>query len=125
MTWTLILLVLCDFTKRRKVFNCIKRTSHRGIIFLQETHSVLKDEKVWTNQFGCGKDTVIFSRGRSDARGVLIAFREQVKVKIIKTYIDTSSCYIVLNAEINNSPVILVNYYAPNYEAEQVKFWKI
>ena len=52
---------------------------------------------------------------------MLIAFREHVKVKIIEKYIDTNGRYIVFNAEINNSPVILVDYYAPNYEAEQVK----
>ena len=32
-----------------------------------------------------------------------------------------SGRYIVFNAEINNSPVIHVNYDAPNYGAEQVK----
>ena len=85
------------------------------------TGSVLKDEKVWTNQFGFGKDTVIFSHGNSEAKGVLIAFHEHVKVKIIEKYIATSGRYIMLNGEINNLPVILVNYYAPNYEAEQVK----
>ena len=57
---------LRDFTKRRKALY-EKKSSRRGIIFLQETHSVLKDEKVWTNQFGFGKDTVIFSHGKSDA----------------------------------------------------------
>ena len=79
---------------------------------------------MWTNQFGCGKDTVRFSHGKSDAKGVLIAFREHVKVKIIEKYIDTSGRYIVLSAEINNSLVILVNYYAPNCEAEQVKLFE-
>ena len=59
---------LRDFTKRREVFNYEKKVSRRGIIFLQETHSVLKDEKVWTDQFGCGK-------GKSDAKGVIIASR--------------------------------------------------
>ena len=94
--------------------------------FLQETHSVLKNEKVWTNQFGCRKCTVIFSHGKSDAKGVLIAFREQVKVKIIEKYIDTSGRCIVLNAEINNnSPVILVSYYDPNNEVEQVKRFEV
>ena len=63
----------------------------------------------------------IFSHGKSHAKGVLIAFHEHLKVKIIEKYIDTSGRYIVLNAEINSSPVMLVNYYAPNYEAEQVK----
>ena len=79
---------------------------------------------MWTNQFSCGKVTVIVSHGKSDARGVLIAFREQVKVKIIEKHIDTSGRYIVLNTEINISPVILVNYYASNYEAEQVKLFE-
>ena len=79
---------------------------------------------MWTNQFGCGKDTVIFPHGKSDAKGVLIAFREHVTVKIIEKYIDTSGRYIVLNAEINNSLVILVKYYAPNYEAEQLKLFE-
>ena len=96
---------LRDFTKRRKVFNYMKqKTLRKGIIFLKETHSFLKDEKVWTNQFGCGKDTVIFSHGQSDTRGVLIIFREHVNVKIIEQYIDTSSHYIVLNAEITILP---------------------
>ena len=90
-------------------------------MFLQERHSVLKNEKVWTNQFGCRKDTVISSYGKLDAKGVLIAFHEHVKVKIIEKHTDTSDRFIVLNAEIKNSLVILVNYYAPNYEAEQVK----
>ena len=58
---------------------------------------------MWTNQFGCGKDTVIFSHGKLDAKGVLIAFREHVKVKIIEKYIEISGRYIALNAEINNS----------------------
>ena len=55
---------LRDFTKCRKVFNYMEKTSRKRITFLQETHSVLKDEKVWTDQFGCGKDTVIFSHGK-------------------------------------------------------------
>ena len=80
-----------------------------------------KDEKVWTNQFGYRKGSVIFSQGKSDARGVLVAFREAVNYKIISQHVDNSGRYIVLNLLIDGSPVILVNYYAPNYEADQVK----
>ena len=63
MTWTLILLVLMQETYATsqnavKYLIIWKKISLRGIIFLLETHTVLKDEKVWTNQFGCGKDTV-------------------------------------------------------------------
>ena len=47
-----------------------------------------KDEKVWTNQFECGKGSVVFSHGKSDARGVLVAFREAVDYKINSQHVD-------------------------------------
>ena len=66
---------LGDYTKRRKIFNYLKKqVSCKGVVFLQETHSVQKDERIWTNQFGCGQGSIVFSHGNSDARGVLIAF---------------------------------------------------
>ena len=104
----------------------LKRTSHaKGLffyrVFLQETHSVQKDEQVWTNQCSCGTGSVFFSHGKSDGRGILIAFREGVKYKVIEKYVDTEGRYIVLNLMLNNSPVVLINYYAPNQEAEQLK----
>ena len=38
---------LDDFTKRRKIFNYLKKhVSREAIVFLQETHSVRKDEKL-------------------------------------------------------------------------------
>ena len=111
-----------NFTKRKKIFNYVKKhVSRRGIILLEETHSVQKDEKVWTNQFGCGKGSVIFSHGKSDATGVLVAFREAVDYKINSQHVDNNGRYIVLNLLIDGSPVILVNYYVPNYETDQVK----
>ena len=113
---------LGDHAKRRKIFNYAKKhVSHKGVIFLQETHSVQKDEQVWTNQFGCDTGSVFFSHGKSDSRGVLIAFREGIKYNVIEKYIDTEGHYIVLNLLLNNSPVVLINYCAPNQEAEQLK----
>ena len=68
---------LGDFTKHRKIFNYLKKhVSRKGIVFLQETRSVRKDENLWTNQFGCGDKSMIFSHGKSDARGVLTGFRK-------------------------------------------------
>ena len=78
---------------------------------------------MWTNQFGCGKGSVIFSYGKSDVRGVLVAFQEAVDYKINSQHVDNDGSYIVLNLLIDGSPVILVNYYAPNYEADQVKLF--
>ena len=100
---------LGNFMKRKKIFNYVKKhVSQRGIVLLQETHCVPKDEKVWTNQFGCGKGSVIFSHGKSDARGVLVAFHEAVNYKIISQHVVNSGKYIVLNLLIDSSPVILV-----------------
>ena len=84
-------------TKRRKIFNYAKKhISRKWVIFLQETHSVQKDEQVWTNQFGCGTGSVFFSHGKSDARGVLIAFQEGIKYKVIEKYIDTEGRILCL-----------------------------
>ena len=66
---------LGDCTKHRKIFNCLKKqVSCKGVVFLQETHSVEEDEKIWTNQFGCGQCSIVFSHGKSDVREVLVAF---------------------------------------------------
>ena len=113
---------LGDYVKRRKVLNYMKKqTSPKGIIFLQETHSVNKIEELWTKQFGYGKGSIIFSHGKSDARGVLIAFREGLKYKIIEKHVDSDGRYVVLNALIDNNPIILANYYAPCEEPDQLK----
>ena len=112
---------LGDYEKRRKVFNCAKQqTSRNGIIFLQETHTTKNDDTVWTNQFGCGRNSVIFSHGKSDARRVLIAFYEAIKYEIVSKHIDNDGRYIILNFTDNNS-IVLVNYCASNNETEQVK----
>ena len=88
---------------------------------MQETHTVKSDEKVCTNQFGWGSGSIIFYHGKSDARGVLIAFREEVNYRVITQHVNNNGRYIVLNVLIDNNPVILVNYYALNVESEQLK----
>ena len=88
---------------------------------MQETHTVKSDEKIWTNQFGCGSGSIIFSHRKSDARGVLIAFCEELNYRVIMQHVDNNGRYIVLNVLIDNNPVILVNYHAPNVESEQLR----
>ena len=63
----------------------------------------------------------MFSYGKSDARGVLIAFREEINYQVIMQYVNNNGRYIALNVLIDNNPVILVNYYAPYVETEQLK----
>ena len=70
---------------------------------------------MWNNQLGW---SLIFSHGKSDARGVLVAFREAVDYKINSQHVDNNGRCNILNLLIDSSPVMLVNYYAPNYETK-------
>ena len=87
----------------------------------QETHSINKIEGLWTEQFGCRKKSTIFSHGKPDPRGVLIAFRKGFKYKIIEKHINNNGRYVVLNAVIDNNPIILASYYASCKELNQFK----
>ena len=90
---------LGDYTKWHKIFSYLKKqVSCKGVVFLQESHSVQKDEKMWTNQFGCVQGSIVFSHGKADARGVLVAFREGLKYKVRAQYVDDNGSYIVLDA---------------------------
>ena len=102
-----------DSIKRRKLFNYAKKhTSSAGIVFLQETHSSEKNERLWVNQWGCGREAVIFSHGSSNAKGVLIAFRESLDYKILSVTHDSNGRFIIINTIIKGSPFMLINYYA-------------
>ena len=52
---------------------------------------------------------------------MLLAFRKAVNYKITEQYVDSNGRYIVLNVLLDNVLFILVNYYAPNYETDQLK----
>ena len=98
-------------------------TSSKGIIFVQETHSLKTCENTWTNQSGCGNKHIVFSHGTSDSRGVLIAFREASDYKVINRHAYDGGRFLVLNTLIEDSPVVLMNYYAPNEEKDQLKVY--
>ena len=55
------------------------------------------------------------------SRGVLTAFREASNYKVINQYVDRGGRFIVFNTLIEDSPVVLINYYAPNEEKDQLK----
>ena len=61
------------------------------------------------------------SYGNSDARGVLIVFGEGIKYKVRAQYVHNNGRYIVLDTLVDHNPVILVNYYAPDIETDQMK----
>ena len=97
----------------------LRNTSSAGIVFLQETHSSGKNERLWIDQWGCGREAVIFSHGSSNARGVLIAFRESLDYKILSVTHDSNGRFIIINTIIKGS-FILINHYASNDENGQI-----
>ena len=50
----------------------------------------------------------------------LNCFPEGLEFKIKKEDIDNKGRYVILEVEIQKKPYILINYYAPNLETEQV-----
>ena len=114
---------ICDSFKRHKVFNYLKKNcSSKAVIFLQETHSVKKTEDIQNNQWGCGKKFwLFFVHGTSNSRGALIDFREGLNYKVISSHLNDNGRCVILKVEIQSSPIILINYYAPNEEGQQVQ----
>ena len=51
----------------------------------------------------------------------MTAFREDLDVKIEATFTDNGGRLLILKAKIQDNPVILVNYHAPNKEGAQVR----
>ena len=79
------------------------------------------NEDMWINQWGCGRNKHIFSHGESNARGVMIAVRESLDIKVTSVFKDNNGCFIILYAYIQDKPFLLVNYYVPNDERGQVQ----
>ena len=115
---------LGDEKERKKIFNYVKKNSSgNSIIFLQETYTTAKIEKLYKYQW---HGNMIFSHGTSNSRRVIVAFRHGLEYKMLSDPIcDPNGRYIVLDMEIQGSPYILVNCYAPNNEQEQIKLFHV
>ena len=51
---------------------------------------------------------------------MLLAFPEGLNYRIESTFHDLEGHFLILKAIVQDSPVILINYYAPNDESSQV-----
>ena len=84
---------------------------------MQETHSSGKTEKQWEQLW---RGSIKFSHGITSSKGVLIAFSEGLEFNIMKEFTDQNGRYIVLQVDIQGNPYVLINYYVPNLETQQV-----
>ena len=108
-----------SFEKRKAVFNWLYK-SRADICFLQETYSTSEVVNIWKKQW---KGDIYFSHGSCHSRGTMILINEQLDFKLISSKIDPFGRYIFLEAEIQDSPFLLLNIYAPNKCAEQCDFF--
>ena len=85
---------------------------------LQETHSIKGNKRIWKAQW---RDEVRYAHGTHNSKGVLIAFKDGVNLDIQTEIVDSSGSSIIIKTIINESNVVIVNYYAPNDEPSQVE----
>ena len=109
-----------NFKKRRAVFTwCRKQKA--SIIFLQETHSTVDKEKQWKYEWGAPLE---FAHGSTNARGVVILFRNGFDCKIKQKIVDPMGRYLGIKAEINDENYFLLNVYVPNNDNQSAKFYE-
>ena len=104
-----------DTFKRKKIFHYL-RSVKSDIIFLQETHSTLNDESFWKTQWGA---QAWFSSYASNSRGVAILISNSVSVQVNSILKDPGGRFLIMSINMNGSPVILANIYAPNNDNPQ------
>ena len=99
--------------------NKLKRTSvlswlasnHKGLTFLQETHSSEAVELDW-NKYASDYN-IWYSHGTNRARGVCTMIPKQLSYKVVKQISDENGRFLLLHTFIDNSEFVLVNLYAP------------
>ena len=105
--------------KRRKVLNWLNN-KHSDIYFLQETHSTSNVEKYYKMNWS---GNMLLSHGTNNSKGVAILFNKNLDYEVIAKHIDCDGRYIILDLKIQDTPMVLVNVYAPCAKSkEQVRF---
>ena len=69
-----------------------------------------------------GRVILFLVMGPQIKKGVIVAFRYGLEYKTLSPeVVDDEGRFIILNVEIQESPYVLINYYAPNSELNQVR----
>ena len=105
-------------SKRIKIFEYLKNyVISDSFIFLQETHSSVKDEKIWNDEF---EGQLFFSHGKTNSCGVAIGFVGTKALNILNIKRDNLGRILVIEVKIDDSVFVLINIYDANTESEQL-----
>ena len=92
-------------------------TSNGFILFFQETHSSVKDVKVWSGEF---EGQLFFSHGKANSCGVAIGLVGTKALNILNIKRDNLARILVIEVKIGDSVFVLISIYNANTESEQL-----
>ena len=97
--------------KRIKFFEYLKSyVTANGFIFLQETHSCIRDEIKWRDEFN---REVYFSHVKTNSCGVAIDFYGSKKIEQTNRMSDKLGRILLVEATIDYTVFVLINIYNP------------
>ena len=103
-----LVFVTCIYHKKK-----LKRKA--DIIFLQETHSTVKTETQWNNEWSA---EIITSHGSSNARGVAILIKAGFDCSIHQQILDPMGRYVIVKAVIKDKTYVVINIYTPKKDKD-------
>ena len=106
-------------TKRKALFTWLNERRY-DIIFLQETYSTADVEDIWRTQW---RGKLFFAHGSNHSCGVMILVRSDLDFNPRTISCDDEGRSIIIEAEVQGSPFLFVNIYAPNKVQDQCRFF--
>ena len=107
-------------TKRKALFTWLNERRY-DIIFLQETYSTADVEDIWRTQW---RGKLFFAHGSNHSCGVMILVRSDLDFNQRTISCDDEGRSIIIEAEVQGSPFLFVNIYAPKKVQEQCRFFE-
>lgn len=98
--------------KHTRIFSHLKQLK-TDVLFLQETHLRLEDHtrlrKAWVNH-------IFHSKFNNRSRGVAILINKRIQFSLNAIMADPNGRYVIVSGLLFQTPVLLVNVYAPNWD---------
>ena len=101
--------------KRRETFHYF-HIKNFDIIFLQETHSTVKNETVWSAQWG---SKIRFAHRSSSAGGTAILINKKLDMTVHNIIAHDAGRYVLMYVTYNKAKILLANIYAPNSDSPE------
>ena len=67
---------------------------------------------------------MFYSHGSNHSKGVLVLIRDTLQFELKSVKNDTRGRFVIVEALVQESPVLLINIYAPNKTNEAVDFYE-